>query len=214
MDFAERLDVFTRVFGARSSLLALNVSKKTFKRVVFLGKLQWQVAREMARAKRVQLVAEGIDTVANISMNGVLVGTTDNMFQRYVFDVTELLHPDDNVIEVSIESPLRYAAERYDGYAAPPDGIPPNCPYMHGFCHGNMIRKEPCSFGCVEFRNPPLTGSLESISDTCASPRDFSLEMAGGIGAWLLPRLGSGSRCCSKRRRRQSSATSWRPLHL
>lgn len=34
--------------------------------------------------KKVLLVFDGVDTVASISLNGVVVGRTDNMFRRYV----------------------------------------------------------------------------------------------------------------------------------
>ncbi len=39
----------------------------------------------------VQLVLGGVDTVANVTLNGRRVAQTDNMFQRYVIDVKENL---------------------------------------------------------------------------------------------------------------------------
>ena len=39
----------------------------------------------------VRLVCHGLDTVANVSINGVLVGSSDNQFVGYVFDITGLL---------------------------------------------------------------------------------------------------------------------------
>lgn len=37
------------------------------------------------------LILHGVDTVAAIQLNGVLLGHTDNMFVRYRFDVRNLL---------------------------------------------------------------------------------------------------------------------------
>jgi len=39
----------------------------------------------------VVLVCEGLDTVANVTVNGVPVGAVDNMFIRHVFDVKSVL---------------------------------------------------------------------------------------------------------------------------
>jgi len=37
------------------------------------------------RAKqRVMLVFDGIDTISSVSLNGVVLGETDNMFRQYV----------------------------------------------------------------------------------------------------------------------------------
>ena len=39
----------------------------------------------------VELVLGGVDTIANVSINGHVVGQTSNMFKRYVLDVKEQL---------------------------------------------------------------------------------------------------------------------------
>lgn len=36
------------------------------------------------RMKKAVLVLDGVDTISNITLNGVAVGTTDNMFRTYV----------------------------------------------------------------------------------------------------------------------------------
>lgn len=40
-------------------------------------------------SRKAVLVFEGVDTVSTISLNGVVIGKTDNMFQRYVCTVIE-----------------------------------------------------------------------------------------------------------------------------
>ncbi|KAK7904552.1 hypothetical protein WMY93_017159 [Mugilogobius chulae] len=76
---------------------------------------------------KVLLIFEGIDTVSTVSLNGITLGQTDNMFQRYDFSVKGILKDKDNVLEVSLTSPVHYAKDRRQ-------------------CHVNFIRKEQCSF--------------------------------------------------------------------
>ncbi|XP_070297058.1 beta-mannosidase [Salvelinus sp. IW2-2015] len=92
------------------------------------------------------MVFEGVDTVASISLNGVVVGKTDNMFRRYDFSVGRLLKEEENVVKVSLLSPVVYASERsqaHSSYRVPPDCPPP---VQKGECHVNFIRKAQSSF--------------------------------------------------------------------
>jgi beta-galactosidase/beta-glucuronidase len=41
--------------------------------------------------EQIDLVAQGIDTVGHIWLNGALVAHVENMFRRYEFDVSKLL---------------------------------------------------------------------------------------------------------------------------
>jgi beta-mannosidase len=54
------------------------------------------------------LVCEGLDTVAEIAVNGRPVGRTFNMFRRYRFDVGPHLRAGENVIRIVFRSPVRY----------------------------------------------------------------------------------------------------------
>lgn len=56
------------------------------------------VPPDVASANRVLLVCEGIDTVAEISINGHHVGHTTNMFRKYVFDVKKFINPGNIII--------------------------------------------------------------------------------------------------------------------
>lgn len=98
------------------------------------------------RAKqKVLLIFESVDTVASISLNGITVGKTDNMFRRYDFSVKDLLREDENQLEVSFLSSVVYASERRKAH---PYRVPPECPpdVQKGECHANFIRKEQSSF--------------------------------------------------------------------
>ncbi|XP_028994914.1 beta-mannosidase isoform X2 [Betta splendens] len=104
-------------------------------------------ASAQLRAKqKVLLVFDGVDSVASIWLNGISIGTTDNMFRRYDFSVKDLLLEKDNVLKVSLMSPVVYAAEQRNAHSA--YRVPPECPpdVQKGECHVNFIRKEQCSF--------------------------------------------------------------------
>ncbi|XP_071598687.1 beta-mannosidase isoform X1 [Heliangelus exortis] len=100
---------------------------------------------DIRKWQKVNLVFEGVDTVAQIRMNNITLGRTDNMFIRYSFDISSLIR-EVNVVEVHFLSAISYAAEQsrcHKGYSIPP-ACPP--PVQQGECHVNFIRKEQCSF--------------------------------------------------------------------
>ncbi len=72
------------------------------------------------------LVAKGIDTVSSVYINDKLIGTTDNMFVRYKFDVKQVLKTGQNKIRIAFESAPFYGksqSENYKktyGYEVPP----------------------------------------------------------------------------------------------
>ncbi|XP_071071434.1 beta-mannosidase isoform X2 [Dasypus novemcinctus] len=101
---------------------------------------------DISKWQKVKLIFEGVDTVAKILLNGVIIGKTDNMFNRYSFDVTSLVR-DLNSIELRFQSAVLYAAQQSEAHTRYP--VPPACPpqVQKGECHVNFIRKEQCSFG-------------------------------------------------------------------
>ncbi|KAM9432401.1 beta-mannosidase isoform 1-T1 [Salvelinus alpinus] len=106
----------------------------------------FSASTELRTKQRVQMVFEGVDTVASISLNGVVVGKTDNMFRRYDFSVGQLLREGENVVKVSLLSPVVYASERSQAHSS--YNVPPDCPppVQKGECHVNFIRKAQSSF--------------------------------------------------------------------
>lgn len=81
----------------------------------------------------------GLDTLAEIYVNGRLVGTADNMHREWEYPVKEHLVEGENVIEIKLASPTRYIREHYD--ANPNDG---SDYAMKGFPN---LRKAHCMFG-------------------------------------------------------------------
>ncbi len=57
--------------------------------------------------KKAQLVFEGLDTYADIVLNGVSLGSTDNMFIPHRFDVSKALRVGENTLSVYFRSPIR-----------------------------------------------------------------------------------------------------------
>ncbi|XP_065692153.2 beta-mannosidase isoform X1 [Patagioenas fasciata] len=100
---------------------------------------------DIRKWQKVNLVFEGVDTVAQILINNITLGRTDNMFNRYTFDITSVIK-EVNFVEVHFLSAVSYAAEQsrcHKEYSVPP-ACPP--PVQKGECHANFIRKEQCSF--------------------------------------------------------------------
>lgn len=88
--------------------------------------------------ERVDLAFDGIDTIADITLNGQVVASTRNMHRRYRFPVRELLREGSNELIVDFASPIRTAdAESLAiGYR----------PHVNHHPY-NAIRKMACSFG-------------------------------------------------------------------
>jgi beta-mannosidase len=87
---------------------------------------------------RVQLVFEGLDTVARVELNGEPVATTANMHRTYRIDVSDRLRPGENRLAVTFSSAIRYADAMSLTLGARPHVI--HHPY-------NAIRKAAYSFG-------------------------------------------------------------------
>ncbi|KAJ8869705.1 hypothetical protein PR048_028700 [Dryococelus australis] len=104
---------------------------------------QFETLPELRQKRSVMLVFHGIDTVADVVLNGLLLGRVDNMFVRFVFFVKELLR-DDNELQVRFTSPVLEAERRSRDNPVPPSCVPAQ---YNGECHVNQLRKMQASFG-------------------------------------------------------------------
>lgn len=87
----------------------------------------------------VELVCEGLDTLAHVSLNGHEIAFADNMHITWVWDVKEQLHTGENTLEIRFDSPILYCAKKAEeapGWESS-DATP-------GFRH---LRKAHCMFG-------------------------------------------------------------------
>jgi len=66
---------------------------------------------EVLKRTHVELVCEGLDTFAVLTLNGTEVARTDNMFRAYRFDVGSLLRAGRNRLCIRFDSPVRRSLE-------------------------------------------------------------------------------------------------------
>ncbi len=53
--------------------------------------LQFEVSPQLMQQPQIWLVCDGLDTLANVNLNGNRLGSTENMFRQYRWDVKPLL---------------------------------------------------------------------------------------------------------------------------
>ena len=114
------------------------------------------VAEELLRCDALLLRCEGLDTIAEIYINGTAAGSADNMHRIWEYDVRKLLQPGENTISIRFASPTNYIKEAYAKSAA--DG---SSDAMVGFPH---IRKAHCMFGWDWGPRLPDAGIWRDIS--------------------------------------------------
>ncbi|MGO4782967.1 glycoside hydrolase family 2 protein [Cryobacterium sp. W22_MBD10_FK3] len=108
----------------------------------WIGLTDWRYSTtfewDPAGRDRTELVFAGLDTIAEITLNGVSLGTTRNMHRGYSFDVGSRLTAGPNELVVVFRSPVKAAdAASLDlGYR----------PHVNHHPY-NAIRKMACSFG-------------------------------------------------------------------
>ena len=93
----------------------------------------------LLRSEKIMLVCDGLDTLAEIFINGSLIASVKNMHTGYRFDVKKYVNPGKNEIRIHFFSPTKYIEKMYSIHQ-PPDF--PCC--MKGF---SFIRKAHCAFG-------------------------------------------------------------------
>jgi beta-mannosidase len=58
------------------------------------------------------LVCDGLDTLAEVSFNGTLLGKTDNMYRQWSWEVTDMLKESANEISILFRAPVTFITER------------------------------------------------------------------------------------------------------
>jgi beta-mannosidase len=143
---------------------------------------------------RVVLECLGLDTVAEVSINGTVVGETRNMHREYDFEVGDALESGTNEITVAFENAVDYAARRKEE-------LPYEVPLLrYSIDHPgrNLIRKAQCHFGwdwgpclagvgiwrdirLVSYSSPRITHS--TTDQTHHEDGDVTLAVRVGIDA-------------------------------
>lgn len=75
-------------------------------------KKTFSAERALLDCDEVLLRFEGVDTLADIYVNNIYVGSTDNMFRTYEFSVKDQLTVGVNKLKVSLKSPILYLEEQ------------------------------------------------------------------------------------------------------
>ena len=98
--------------------------------------LHFDVDKELLDKENVELIFEGIDTYANVRLNGGDLFFADNQFRAWKHEVKDLLKEKDNLLEVHF---LRYDSTQLALYEAHQPRLPEKyavsrkAPYQHGW---------------------------------------------------------------------------------
>ncbi|MBB3112546.1 beta-mannosidase [Paenibacillus phyllosphaerae] len=95
--------------------------------VQWIDKKDWEytaafdVPQELFAQSRLELVFDGLDTYADVSINGTRVISADNMFRTWKADVKDLLKCEGNVAHIRFRSPIQQDLPKLEqlGYALP-----------------------------------------------------------------------------------------------
>lgn len=136
--------------GVHTDLLAAGRIPDPFeadneKQVQWVAENDWEYRRtfiaetELLSQERVFLVCDGLDTLAEVSLNGELLGKTDNMFRQCRWDIKAFLGEGKNELVIHFRSPVEYITARQA--ERPMLGVQQAIP------GGPHLRKAPCQFG-------------------------------------------------------------------
>ncbi|MBK9928067.1 MAG: glycoside hydrolase family 2 protein [Anaerolineales bacterium] len=135
--------------GVHTDLLALGKIPDPFigdneKQVQWIANADWEykttfkVSSDVLKEEKQFLVCDGLDTLAEVSLNGKLLGKTDNMYRQWTWGVTSAFK-ETNELSIIFRGPVAYVtAKQKEKYLrSPGESIP----------GGGHLRKAPCHFG-------------------------------------------------------------------
>ncbi len=98
-----------------------------------------EVPEGLLKMERIRLRFDGLDTLAQVFLNGVSLGKSNNAFRSYSWEVKNLLKEGENHLRIHFDSPVKYVSElqRAQPLASPDMSIP----------GGPHLRKAPCQWG-------------------------------------------------------------------
>lgn len=105
--------------GVHTDLLALGKIPDPFVadnelKVMWVAETDWEyrraftIEKDLLTEPNVCLVCDGLDTLADVYLNGKFLGHAGNMFRCWEWPVKDLLQPDENEIRVVFGSPVRF----------------------------------------------------------------------------------------------------------
>ena len=69
------------------------------------------VTNDVLDCRFVELCCDGLDTIADLELNGRFLGHADNMHRTWRFDCKDLLVEGENVLQITFRSPVKYLQE-------------------------------------------------------------------------------------------------------
>ena len=136
--------------GVHTDLLALGMIPDPFvgdneKEVMWVAEKDWQYRRTfiaepgVLAEEKVFLVADGLDTIAEVKLNGESLGKANNQFRQWRWDIKERLKAGENTLEIDFSGPAAYvsAAQNHRRMKGVSEAIQ----------GGPHMRKAPCQFG-------------------------------------------------------------------
>lgn len=82
----------------------------------WIYRLCFDITPEIASRQEKDLCFDGLDTYADVTLNGKKILHADNMFRRWRVDVGGILKSEGNVLEIKFFSPIAKGLELYDAY--------------------------------------------------------------------------------------------------
>ena len=84
----------------------------------------FEVSSAQLQDDNIEIVFEGLDTYADVKLNGEQILSSNNMFRAWKADIKALLKVGKNKLEVQFHSPVNYNKEKYENY---PYKLPSGC---------------------------------------------------------------------------------------
>jgi beta-mannosidase len=94
-------------FYGKNEYEATEISKKDY-----IYRRTFDLPAGVLSKKHIELVISGLDTLAVITVNKQKIAETDNCFRTYRFDLSAIVKPTDNEIEILFKSPYTYMEHR------------------------------------------------------------------------------------------------------
>lgn len=135
--------------GVHTDLLALGKIPDPFVgdnelKVIWVAETDWEYRRAFSADKtllaepNLVLVCDGLDTIADVYVNGTYLGHAENMFRQWEWDVKDLLKAGENEIRIVFGSPARFITGKQAQLPLQGGGDIPGGPHL---------RKAPCHWG-------------------------------------------------------------------
>jgi beta-mannosidase len=114
-------------------------------RVQWVAEADWEYRRTfdlsgyLLDEDRVYLVCDGLDTIAEVTLNRIFLAETNNMFRQYRWDITSIVKEKDNVLSIVFRSPVAYTTAMQGKRALTTQWF--------ALPGSSYLRKAPCQFG-------------------------------------------------------------------